>query len=155
MVTLFSAYRRPPAVRLKCLDPSRAKQEFKEDSDINTILKRFGITGKLPSNVRMPMYGDFSDVNSFHQAVNAIAAANESFSAMPAHVRSRFQNDPERFVQFCLDDGNRAEAVKLGLVPDVPLKDGPQGRVEAPSGAPAPAPGTTPSGSAAAAPAAS
>lgn len=140
---MFSAYRRPPGVLLVCRDASRAKQEFREETDINTIVKRFGITGKLPQGVRMPMYGDFTEVSNFHEAVNAIAAARESFSAMPAEVRARFGNDPERFVQFCGDESNRAEAIKLGLVPDLPLKDGPQGRVAvppAPVGAPVEAP---------------
>lgn len=138
---------------LLCRDASRAKQEFKEESDINVIVKRFGITGKMPVGVRMPQYGDFTGISSFHEAANAIAAARESFDAMPAEVRSRFNNDPEAFVAFCGDDRNRAEAVKLGLVPDVPLKDGPQGRTVpvAPSEPPAatqptPGVGNTPHG---------
>lgn len=137
---MFSAYRRPPSSRLVCRDPSRAKQEFRDECDINTIVKRFGITGKMPQGVRMPMFGDFDQVSNFHEAANAIAAARESFSAMPAEVRSRFNNDPEVFVQFCGDEANRAEAIKLGLVPDVPLKDGPQGRVAVPA-APVPTSG--------------
>jgi len=32
------------------------KQEFAEEVDINTILRRFNITGQLPENVRMPTY---------------------------------------------------------------------------------------------------
>lgn len=146
---MFSAYRRPPKVVVKCLDRSRAKQEFAEECDINVIVKRFGLLGKLPQGVRMPQYGDFTGVESFHEAANAIAAANESFSAMPAEVRARFQNDPERFVQFCLDDANREEAIKLGLVV-APLKDGRQGRVEAPGATP-PAGGTPPAAPAGAA----
>lgn len=136
---MFSAYRRPPASRLTCRDPSRTKQEFAEECDINTIVKRFGITGKLPVGVRMPQYGDFTEIGSFHEAANAIAAANESFSAMPADVRSRFNNDPAAFVEFCGNEANRDEAIKLGLVV-APLRDGPQGRQVAPSEPVAPAP---------------
>lgn len=101
---------------LKCEDESLAKQQFAEECDINTIVRRFRITGELPSNVRMPTYGDFTEVTDFHSAMNAVAAARESFEAMPAEVRARFNNDPGAFVDFCSDDKNRAEAEKLGLV---------------------------------------
>lgn len=102
---------------LKCEDVSLAKQEFKEECDINTIVRRFGLTGQLPSDVRMPVSGDFTGITDFHSAMNAVREAQESFMEMPAHVRDRFANDPGKFVDFCLDDRNRDEAVKLGLVP--------------------------------------
>lgn len=105
---------------LACKDPSLTKQADAEDADINTIVKRFNITGQLPTNVRMPTYGDFTDIPDFQQAQNAIRMATESFNAMPAHVRARFHNDPHEFVQFCSDESNRAEAEKLGLVAPKP-----------------------------------
>lgn len=101
---------------LKCLDKTLAKQSFLEEVDINTIVRRFNLTGQLPENVRMPQYQDFEGIFDFHSAMNAISQADEAFSAMPANVRARFHNDPGEFVDFCLDPENRAEAVKLGLV---------------------------------------
>lgn len=101
---------------LACRDESRAKQSFAEECDINTIVRRFGLTGHLPVGVRMPSYGDFSQVVDYHTAMNAIASANESFDRMPAEVRARFNNSPAAFVEFCSNEENRAEAVKLGLV---------------------------------------
>lgn len=101
---------------LACNDESLAKQSFAEECDINTIVRRFGLTGSLPVDVRMPTYGDFDSVNDYHSALNAIIAADESFLAMPAEVRARFHNDPAEFVAFCDDEANREEAVKLGLV---------------------------------------
>lgn len=93
-----------------------AQQQFAEECDINTIVKRFGLTGQLPEGVRMPTYADFTGVLDFQSAMNAIVMAKESFEAMPADVRARFANDPARFVDFCSDERNRAEAEKLGLV---------------------------------------
>lgn len=101
---------------LKCKDPSLAKQSFKEECDINTIVERFAITGELPTNVRMPTYDDFTGVTDFHTAMNAIAKANEAFDAMPANVRARFHNDPAEFVDFCSSKDNLEEAKRLGLV---------------------------------------
>lgn len=107
---------------LICLDPTRTQQQFKDETDINTIVERFGLTGELPDNVRMPQYADYGDIVDYHTAMNAVALANESFDMLPAKVRSRFHNDPSEFVDFCLDDNNRAEAIKLGLVDPEVLK---------------------------------
>lgn len=121
---------------------NRTKQEFAEEVDINTLLRRFNITGQLPENVRMPTYGDFTDVYDFHTAANAIAEAREAFEQMPADVRYRFNNDPAQFVAFCDNEDNRAEAEKLGLVDPRP----------APAPEPAPTPPTPSTGGTGASP---
>jgi phage internal scaffolding protein len=100
---------------LECLDESLTVQSDATDADINTIVKRFGITGQLPTNVRAPMYGDFTEVFDFRSAQDAIIAARESFMEMPADVRSRFANDPALFGDFCSDPKNLDEMRKLGL----------------------------------------
>lgn len=100
---------------LQCQDKTLAKQSFAEEVDINTIVRRFNLTGELPSSVRVPEYADFEGVYDYHSALNAIAAAHESFDSMPAEVRARFQNDPGQFVDFCNDPSNVDEMVKLGL----------------------------------------
>lgn len=101
---------------LCCEDASLAKQSFAEEADINQIMYRFGVSGQLPQNVRMPTYDDFSEVNDFQSAMNALVSARESFDAMPANVRARFHNDPAEFVEFCSDVANRDEARKMGLL---------------------------------------
>lgn len=101
---------------LYCEDPSRTKQSFKEECDINTILKRFNITGQLPVCPLQPQYGDFSGVFDYQTALNAVIAAQDSFNALPATLRNRFANDPAAFVDFCSDESNREEMIRLGLV---------------------------------------
>lgn len=105
---------------IDCQDKSLTKQSFADESDINNIVKRFSLTGELPDNIRMPTYGDFSQVYDFHSAMNAVAQANEAFDAMPAHIRARFHNDAAEFVEFCSDDRNHEEAVKMGLARRIP-----------------------------------
>lgn len=107
---------------LRCNDESLAQQNQKEESDINTIVRRFGLSGELPTNVRMPQYGDYTGITDYQSALNAVNEAQSAFMRMPADIRTRFNNDPEEFVQFCLDDKNRAEAEKLGLVPPAAVK---------------------------------
>jgi len=102
---------------LVCPEPTMAQQQFREEADINTIMERFGRTGELVAPVRLPQYGDFSGVTDYHSAMNAVIEAQASFDSLPANIRARFENDPGQFVEFCLDDKNRDEAVRLGLVP--------------------------------------
>jgi phage internal scaffolding protein len=101
---------------LVCSEPTLAQQHARDECDINTIVRRFGLTGELPNNVRVPRYGDFTAVSDYQTAMNMVIEANEAFMQLPAEVRSRFNNDPGALVDFISDDSNRAEAEKLGLV---------------------------------------
>jgi len=101
---------------LICPEPTMAQQQFRDEADINTIMERFGRTGELVAPVRLPQYGDFDGVNDYHTAMNAVIEAQASFDSLPATLRARFENDPGQFVEFCLDENNRDEAVKLGLI---------------------------------------
>lgn len=102
---------------LECLDPSLAQQSFKDDADINVMLEKFKVTGVMPQGVVMPTYGDFQGVSDYRTAVDAINKATNAFMDMPANIRARFENDPQKFLEFCADDKNREEASRLGLVP--------------------------------------
>lgn len=112
---------------LRCKDPTRAQQQFKEECDINTIVKRFGITGKLPENVKMPLQGDFAEVRDYQDALNKMIEADEAFMKMPAEVRERFQNDPGKFVDYVSNEENVEDARKWGLAhakkaePEIPF----------------------------------
>lgn len=99
-------------------DPAegRTQEQFKEECDINTIVKRFGLTGELPDNPRIPQYGDFTGVMDFHTAQNAVRQAEEGFMELPPQIRARFANDPQKLLEFMADDNNRQEAERLGLV---------------------------------------
>lgn len=105
---------------LRCEDPSLAQQSQKSESDINVIVKRFGLTGQMPSGVRAPQFGDFTQVGDFRDAMDAIIAAENSFMQMPADVRKRFGNDPQSFLEFCSSADNLDEMRKLGLAVPAP-----------------------------------
>lgn len=100
---------------LECLDLSKAQQNQKDESDINNIVRRFGLTGELPLGVRPPQYGDFTSVTDYQTALNAVLEADRVFMMMPYNVRQRFNNSPEEFVDFCSNPENIDEMVKLGL----------------------------------------
>lgn len=113
------------ATGLACrAEESMTQQQFKDEVDINTIVARFGLTGELPENLRMPVSGDFTKVGDFQSAMQMVREAEEAFMELPGQVRARFHNDPQRLIEFIEDDANREEAQKLGLVvpPTVPVK---------------------------------
>jgi phage internal scaffolding protein len=100
---------------LKCLDSSLTQQQFKEESDINTIVDRFMKTGHLPDPVSMPQYIDYEGVFDFQSAMNVVRQADENFMRMDAKIRSRFHNSPQEFLEFFANPDNSDEAIRLGL----------------------------------------
>jgi phage internal scaffolding protein len=101
---------------LACEEPSLTQQHFKDEADINNILRQFNITGLLPEAPLSPRYGDFTGIGDYHTALNAVIAAEDQFMALPAQLRARFENDPAQLIEFLNDDKNRSEAEKLGLL---------------------------------------
>jgi len=91
------------------------QQQFKEEADINTLVQRFGLTGELPENVRVPQYGDFTGISDYQEAMNAVRKADEAFMELPAELRERFAHDPQRLLQFVADEKNADEALRMGL----------------------------------------
>jgi len=100
---------------LKCDDPSLTQQQFKEDSDINTIVDRFMKSGVLPNPVNMPQYVDYEGIFDFQSAMNVVRQADESFMRLDAKIRARFNNSPQEFLEFFGNPDNVDEAIRLGL----------------------------------------
>lgn len=94
----------------------RTIQAMKEEADLMTIIRRFGVLGDPATGVRTPLYGDFTEVTDFRSALEAVAAAEASFAQLPSDFRASLDNDPERFVHWVNDPANMAKAAELGLV---------------------------------------
>jgi len=101
---------------LRCEDATRTQQHFKDETDINNILRQFNITGQLPTKAITPRYGDFTNIGDYHTALNAVIAAEDEFMTLPAQLRARFDNDPAELIEFLNNPENLQEAQKLGLV---------------------------------------
>lgn len=98
-------------------EPSMTKQCFKEECDVNNILKSYVSTGEISHLARRPGgYGDVSAHLDYHDAMGVVMQAEEDFAALPAKVRARCQNDPYIFLEFINDPKNLDEMVQLGLV---------------------------------------
>lgn len=100
---------------------SRTKQSFKDDCDVNNIMKKYNKTGQLPEMIqREPRYGDFSDVTDYQESLNIVLLAQEQFANLPARARDRFRNDPAAFLEFVNDPKNVQEMVEMGLATKAP-----------------------------------
>lgn len=98
--------------------PSAAKQEFKKECDINHIMSRYQKTGTLPEIAMngKGQFGDFTQIDSFKEAQDAVIEAQGKFEGLPSNIRARFQNNPQALIDFMSDpDANYEEGVALGL----------------------------------------
>lgn len=96
--------------------PSLTQQQFKDECDINNILRSYTETGTINHiNRKNHLYGDFSDIPNFQESLDIVRYAEEQFMLLPAKVRARFENDPAQLVAFCNDPNNMQEAIELGL----------------------------------------
>lgn len=78
---------------------SVVQQHLVDEVDINTIVRRFGITASRPSGDVGGVYGDFTGITDFESAVEAVERAQAGFMALPAEVRERFGNDAGRLLE--------------------------------------------------------
>jgi len=101
---------------LDCEDPSLAQQHFRDECDINNILRQFNITGLLPETPLSPRYGDFTGIHDYQSALNAVIAAEDGFMTLPADIRATFGNDPEQLINFLDNPENKDKAIALGIV---------------------------------------
>lgn len=114
-IEIYTAYGPHLRVPLACLDESRTKQSFGDETNINNIMARFIKTGLVDFvNEHESHYGDVTGWQ-FHDAMNIVARSQEMFEALPAELRARFNNDPATFLDFVDDPENDAEAVSLGI----------------------------------------
>lgn len=104
--------------------PSLTLQAEAENADISLIMQKYAKTGIITAPIKGNMvFGDASQVPTYHEAYNLIASAHEMFDALDAKIRYRFQNDPANLISFMADSSNYDEALKLGLVTKSQIKD--------------------------------
>jgi len=101
--------------------PSRAKQSFKDECDINRIMAKYRAQGIiLHTNKYQGRYEDLPSEIDFHSDLNNIMSARDAFDSLPAKIRARFNNDPAEFLGFVQDPANQEEINNLGLGKDLP-----------------------------------
>lgn len=101
--------------------PSKTQQQFKEQCDVNYIMKKYKLTGEVTHlNRRTPLNNgseelDLTSIPSYQDSLHIVIQAQNAFQNLNSDIRKRFGNDPHEYIQFLQDPKNDDEAVKLGL----------------------------------------
>lgn len=88
---------------------SKTRQEFNEETNINTIIKKYKQNGILRSSdiqsTKKPMYGDYSNID-YVEVHRKMAKVNEGFERLTAKEREEFGNKPELWLEKLENDEN-------------------------------------------------
>lgn len=107
------------SIRVKLITEgeSKTRQEMKNQTDINVLMKKYGQTGQIHHLAKgIPFYGDVTNITDYKSALDAVNSANDAFKSLPSELRNRFSNDPTNLIDFLNNPSNLEEAQKLGLV---------------------------------------
>lgn len=92
------------------------EQNHKKECDINLILKKYDKTGLIQHLQKFEgKFGDLTGMD-FKTMQDTIADAKTNFNLLPAEVRSRFENNPAKLLEFMENPQNREEGIELGLI---------------------------------------
>lgn len=120
------------------------QQHFKDECDVNTILKRYARDGLVSHLATRPgAYMDLPDSMELQDAIAIMMRAQEDFDALPSAVRKEFDNDPAKFLAFAEDPENTDRMREMGLLPPLEGDQGPSRPQPSadPSGEPGGSPG--------------
>lgn len=103
-------------VAITFTEPSLTKQEYSREADMNTIIKKYRLTGQLPPTKSFGTYADVSNIGDYQSAVMKVQEAQEVFDSLPARIRSQFENNPAQLIDWVMDPKNKEDAITLGLL---------------------------------------
>ena len=112
---------------------SRTHTMFTEECDLPKKIKRLARMGQLEAALKQPplMFGDFTGVESYMDALLRVKAANEAFMSLDAKIRRRFDNNPQALLDAIADPSRVEELRELGVfekvTPASSLNAGPEG----------------------------
>jgi hypothetical protein len=119
--TVYDYFHPPQGPVTDCSDdPPITKQSFKDECDINQIMKRYEMTGSIDPVLleqREAAFADFTGIEDFHTMQNRILSAEKMFATLPAPLRSRWNNQAAELVEWLANPDNIDEAAKLGIIP--------------------------------------
>ena len=100
---------------IKFTDKSLTKQSFTKECNINTILAKYQKTGAIDHvNKNQGSYG-YASSDDFTASMEIVARGQTMFNELPSSIRTKFENDPAKFLDFVQDDKNKKEMQELGL----------------------------------------
>lgn len=93
-----------------------ARQEFKDESDINLLLGRFGVQG----TGRIPTFGEVDYGIDLQAALGAIHDAKRAYTRLPKEVKDKYRNWQE--LLNAVEDGSFEGDLAPKPVPEPPAR---------------------------------
>lgn len=119
MATFRKAYDKHQRFPTEFSGETKTKQSFARECDINHLMAKYQKTGLIDHvNKHQGNYSDLTDVPNYHDALNKVISAQNSFDSLPSSLRNKFENDPALFLDFVSDESNKNEMIELGLIPN-------------------------------------
>lgn len=112
-------------VKLETGTESKVQQQYRDETNVSTIVNKFLKTGQLPLGTnQQPIYIDHNQYGDFTEMLNQVTEVQQNFAKLPSSIRNRFQNKPAKLLEFLQHEENRKEAEALGLIktPELPKK---------------------------------
>lgn len=105
-------------------EPSKTKQAFRDEVDINRIMERFNATGQMPPMRPQGRFGDFTGATDYLEAATRVLDARRSFDELPSDIRDYCDNDPAELIDLMHNPERLEEAQDLGLIQEVTPQGG-------------------------------
>lgn len=117
------------AVAVHTGDVSLVQQHFQDEVDVNTIVRRFGLTREMPFGSSQGVYGDFTGISDYESALERVRGAQDRFMTLPPEVRERFGNDPALLVRAASELSEEEFVARLKVEQTPPVGGVPPGDV--------------------------
>lgn len=116
----------PPSRPVVFTQPTMTQQHFRDECDVNSIMKRYAQTGILPQ-AQGAIFADVAEYGDYREMLHKIMEVDSAFALLPSGTRAMFQNDPSLVYEFIANPANLDKAIELGLLPkpDVPRQEAP------------------------------
>lgn len=108
-------------VRTPVGEVSRTKQSFRDECDVNLIVKNHGRNGVVSHfNGAEPSFGDYTEAVDLKAAMDRVFEANETFASLPSAVRRVAGESPVEMLAMLQDPDGANDLVDAGLDLELP-----------------------------------
>lgn len=113
------------SVSCDCGGKSKAHPEFKEECDLNWIMRRTSPSQLAQHNAKYAgSYGNFVGPSEYNKALIAVQDAEQLFFDLPSDIRSKFKNSPHEYLEF-VGTASDEELADIGIKADGRVKRDP------------------------------
>ncbi len=125
MTEIRSAYDAHERLYTEVGGPSRTKQAFQDECDINSIMARYQVTGNIDHVTQHSGSYGYATSMDFREALETIKTGEDLFSELPSETRARFENDVGQFLDWVQDPENASTLNEMGEIIIPPAEPSP------------------------------